>query len=189
MRFRLNDKQLEHLRPYVKDSSILDLGAADLEGAQLMLELGARDVLAVDRFEMPRPSISRITTKQVQFQHLEETRPVVLASWIVNWQVDIEKFLETADVVISISKNTDGSACGYRGMWQHLRRREVLLYLADPTNCLTVYGPKKVELTERPPTGEEVAALWPDPMKMWSFEEAEARANKKTHQMQLAGLC
>jgi len=76
MRFRLNDKQLEHLRPYVKDSSILDLGAADLEGAQLMIDLGARDVLAVDRFEMPRPSSSRITTKRTQFQHLEDTRPV-----------------------------------------------------------------------------------------------------------------
>ena len=185
MRFRLSDKQLDHLEEYVKDSSILDLGAADLEGAQLMLELGARDVLAVDRFEMPKPSSSRITTKTTQFQYLEETRPVVLASWIVNWQVDIEKFLEAADVVISISKNTDGSACGYRGMWEHLRRREVLLHLPERQNTLTVYGPKH-EI--RPPTGEEVAVLWPYPMRMWSFEEAEDLANEKTRQWQLAGL-
>lgn len=173
MQFRLNDNQLERLRPYVKDSSILDLGAGNLEGAQLMLELGARDVLAVDRFEMPKPSSSRITTRTTQFQYLEETRSVVLASWIVNWQVDIEKFLEAADVVISISKNTDGSACGYRGMWEHLRHREILLHLPERQNTLTVYGPRH---EVRPPTGEELAALWLDPMRMWSFEEAETAA-------------
>ena len=156
MRFRLSEDQIRQLEPFVKDQSILDLGAAQLEGSELLVELGARDVLAVDRNRMPAPSSSRITTRVELFHNLEETRPVVLASWIVNWQVNIEHHLEAAECIISISKNTDGSSCGYQQMWELLRRREVLLHLPERQNTLTVYGP---ELVDRAPTGEEVAAL------------------------------
>lgn len=159
------------LEPFVKDQSILDLGAADLEGSELMLELGARDVLAVDRSSMPAPSSSRIETRVTQFHQLEETRPVVLASWIVNWPVNIEPLLGAAERVVSISKNTDASACGYPGMWTHLCRRELLLYVPECRNTLTVYGPRVIE---RPPTGEEFAAL--NQGRMYSFDEAEALA-------------
>ena len=175
MRFRLSDHQLRQLKPYVKDQSILDLGAADLSGSELLLDLGAQDVLAVDRNRMPTPSSNRITTRVAQFHQLEETRPVVLASWIVNWQVNLERSLEAAELVISISKNTDGSSCGYREMWELLRRREVMLHVPERINTLTVYGPC---LTDRPPTGEEVAALWPDIMRVWTFDEAERQAQK-----------
>jgi len=175
MRFRLSEDQIRRLEPFVKDQSILDLGAAELAGSELMVELGAQDVLAVDRNGMPTPSSSSITTRVTQFHLLEETRPVVLASWIVNWQVNLERHLDAADVVISISKNTDGSSCGYREMWVLLRRREVLLHVPERINTLTVYGPR---LVDRAPTGEEVAALWPDIMRVWSFDEAEMQAQK-----------
>jgi hypothetical protein len=173
MRFRLNEEQLEALEPFVKDQSILDLGADDLEGSELMLEMGARDVLAVDRHQMPTPSSSKITTRVTYFHNLQEVRPVVLASWIVNWQVNITEHLAAAKTVISISKNTDASACGYTGMWEHLRRRELLLHLPARQSTLTVYGPRFVE---RGPTGEEFAAL--HPQRMYSFDEAELEAQK-----------
>ena len=172
--WRLSSRQLELLEPFVKDQSILDLGAADLEGSELMLELGARDVLAVDRSSMPKPSSDKITTRVTQFHLLEETRPVVLASWIVNWPVNIERHLAAAELVISISKNTDGSACGYPWMWTYLCRRELLVHLPERRNTLTVYGPRVVE---RPLTGEEFAAL--NQGRMYDFDEAETLAPRQ----------
>jgi hypothetical protein len=173
MRFRLSEDQIQQLEPFVQDRSILDLGAAQLEGSELLLELGARDVLAVDRNRMPKPSSSSITTRVAQFHMLEETRPVVFASWIVNWPVNIERHLEEAELVISISKNTDGSSCGYPQMWELLMRREILLHVPEFQNTLTVYGPNHVA---RAPTGEEFAATYPDLMRMFSFDEAESLA-------------
>lgn len=173
--FRLSDEQTAELEPFVKDRSILDLGAGWLEGSRAMLELGARDVLAVDRHSMPAPGSSAITTRTVHFADLEETRPVILASWIVNWPVDIERHLMAAELVISVSKNTDGASCGYPQMWNLLRKREILLYLPERQNTLTVYGPKEVH---RSPVGEELAATWPDHMRMFSFEEAEKLAQE-----------
>jgi hypothetical protein len=177
MRFRLSDDQVRQLEPFVKDQSILDLGAAELAGSELLVELGARDVLAVDRNRMPTPSSELITTQVTQFHMLEETRPVVLASWIVNWPVNIERHLRAAKYIISISKNTDGSSCGYEQMWQLLMMREVLLYVPERKNALTVYGPDSG--IRRTPTGEELAATWPDPMRMFSFEEAEELVKQK----------
>lgn len=170
---RLSKQQLEELGPFVKDQSILDLGAGELEGSEMLLELGARDVLAVDARAMPEPSSSRISTRCCQFHQLRETRPVVFASWVVNWPVNLEPLLDAAKVIISLSKNTDGSACGYPGMWALLSRREVLRYIPERPNTLTVYGP---EIEKRPLTGEEFAALYQE--RVYSFEEAE-KATKK----------
>lgn len=173
MNWRLNEKQLFHLRAVVKDQDILDLGACDLAGSDMLVELGARSVLAVDRNRMPTPSSERIITKQCYFHQLDEVRPVVFASWIVNWDVNIDPHLEQAKFIVSISKNTDQSACGYTRMWEHLRRREVLLHLPDQRNVLTVYGPKYIN---RPILGEELAGLMP--MKLFTFDEAENQARK-----------
>ena len=140
MRFRLSHDQIRQLEPFVKDQSILDLGTAELTGSELLLELPARDVLAVDRNKMPKPSSSAITTRVELFHNLEATRPAVLASWIVNWPVNIEHHLEAAEL-ISISKNTDGSSCGYPAMWDILVQREILLHVPERRNTLTVYGP------------------------------------------------
>lgn len=167
----LSDTQLKQLVPFVKDQSILDLGAGELGHAELLLELGARDILAIDRFKMPKPSSSRITTKVTQFHDWTESRPVVFASWIVNWTCNLEHLLLPAQRIVVLSKNTDGSSCGYREMWELLQQKELLLYVPEHANTLTVYGN---ELVDRPPTGEEFAALHPE--KMWSFEEAEERA-------------
>lgn len=165
---RLSKQQLKELGPFVKGQSILDLGAGDLEGSEMLLELGANDVLAIDARDMPDPSSSRIRTRVCRFHELRETRPVVFASWIVNWPVNLEPLLDAAKVIISLSKNTDGSACGYPGMWALLSRREILRYVPERPNTLTVYGSS---LVDRPLTGEEFAALYQE--RVYSFEEAK----------------
>lgn len=174
MNWKLSEAQMLELAPFVQGCDVMDLGAADLRGSKLMLELGASSVLAVDRNPMPKPEDSRISTEMNLFHNVREVRPVVLASWIVNWPVGIEVLLAPATLVVSISKNTDGTACGYPEMWDHLSHREVLAHVPERRNTLTVYGPQRV--SHRPLTGEELAALWPDTMRMWSFEEAEAHA-------------
>ena len=92
-------------------------------------------------------------------------------SWIVNWDMSIVKVLADAEIVIYLGKNTDGSACGYDKMWEHLRSREVLAHVPDRRNTLTVYGPRVIV---RPQTGEEIAFLHDH--KVLSFERAEYKS-------------
>lgn len=168
--WRFNSEQAGAVRHYVQGAEVLDLGAGDLHGTKALLELGASCVWAVDRNPMPKNTDPRIRTEICYFHNLRESHDVVLASWVVNWAVGLEPVLDEARIVVSLSKNTDGTACGYRQMWEYLQTREVLVYCPDPRNTLTVYGPNRVR---RGPTGEEAAALWPDPMHIVSYQEAE----------------
>lgn len=171
--FYLSPEQSEAVAPVVRGRKVLDLGARDLQGTKAMLELGAAEVWAVDRNEMPRVSDPRVRTEINFFHNLQESREVVLASWVVNWPVGIEHLLAEAKFIVSLSKNTDGSACGYQQMWEYLSTREVLVYLPEFKNTLTIYGPGWD--TERSLTGEEFAAL--NPQTMFSFFEAESQAS------------
>ena len=142
---RFSSAQEAAVAPYVRGQRVLDLGAADLSLSHVMLAMGAQDVLAVDRHAMPERDTTRIQTKVCHFHDLVVTRPVILASWIVNWSTGIEPLLHAAPHIVSISKNTDGSSCGYPSMWRLLSKREVLEYLPDPKNVVIVYGPQHVE--------------------------------------------
>jgi hypothetical protein len=146
----------------------MDLGADDLSGTRALLDLGANQVLAVDRNPMPKTDDPRIRTEVNYFHNLTEACEVILASWIVNWHVNVEHLLNQADIIVCLSKNTDGILCGYPQMWEHLCQREVLAYVPDAHNSLTVYGPRQVE---RPKTGEEIAAL--DLSRIYRFDEIE----------------
>lgn len=168
---RFSTAQEAAVAPYVHGQRVMDLGAADLALSHVLMAMGAQDVLAVDRERMPIPQTPKIHTLVDYFHNVEETRPVVFASWIVNWDVGIERQLRAATHVIVVSKNTDCSACGYTGMWEILRGRGVLVYLPERANVVTVYGP---EQAERAPTGEEFAAL--NQERSYSFDEAEAAA-------------
>jgi hypothetical protein len=144
----------------------MDLGADDLSGTRALLDLGAREIWAVDRNPMPKTDDPRIRTEVNYFHNLTEAHEVILASWIVNWHVNVEHLLSQAEIVVCLSKNTDGIQCGYRQMWEHLCQREVLVYVPDAHNSLTVYGPKQVR---REKTGEEIAAL--DLSRVYLFDE------------------
>lgn len=171
MNGRLSIAQEAAVAPYIHGQRVLDLGASDLALSHVMVAMGALDVLAVDRRRMPVPQTPKIQTDVRYFHDLGKTRSVVLASWIVNWDVGIERQLHAATHVVVLSKNTDGSVCGYPGMWELLRQREVLLYLPECPNVVTVYGPQK---TTRGPTGEEIAAV--DLSHVYAFDEAESAA-------------
>jgi hypothetical protein len=127
--------------------------------------LGASGVLAVDRNPMPNLNDPRVIYWQGMFHDLKLAAKVVLASWIINWDVGVEPIFDQAEIVLSLSKNTDGICCGYPAMWEYLRTREVLAYLPERANTLTIYGPARVS---RNLTGEETAAL--DLSRIYSFE-------------------
>lgn len=101
---------------------------------------------------------------------MKERRPVVFASWIPTNTDGVVPILADAKTIVSISKNTDGVACGYREMWAHLRGREILAYLPRPANVVTIYGSKAVR---RGPTGDELAALKRD---IWTYDREELEA-------------
>lgn len=120
---------------------------------------------------MPNLKDPRVTYWQGFFHDLKDTRKVCLASWIVNWSVGVEVIFDQVDIVLSVSKNTDGTVCGYPAMWEYLSRREVLAYAPHVANTLTVYGPSQVS---RDHTGEERAAL--DLSRVYTYEEV-SRSN------------
>jgi len=91
---------------------------------------------------------------------------VVFASWIVNWPVNLEPVLDAARTVITVSKNSDGTMCGYPEMWELLRRRHILAYVPDVRNTVTVYGDQTVV---RNPTGEERAGI--DHDRLFAFSD------------------
>lgn len=64
--------------------------------------------------------------------------------------------LGRCDTVVLVSKNTDGLACGWPGLYAYLGTRPILGYHPRRANTLIVYGRGPVE---RPLRGEEIAGV------------------------------
>jgi hypothetical protein len=66
-----------------------------------------------------------------------------------------------AETLVYLGKNTDGSACGFPGLFEVLARREILAYVPDRPNTLIIYGKfiRQPNEPHREPMPEEHAAL------------------------------
>jgi len=173
----LSSPQARVVRRFVHGQTVMDLGAGDLKMALTLVDLGEHRVIAVDRHPLPDSPDSRVQGLQSYFHNLTERAKVVLASWIVNWRCGIVDILADAEIIIYLGKNTDGSACGYDMMWNHLRSREILAHVPDRKNTLTVYGPRVVV---RPLTGEEIAFLHDHTVLSFEHAEHESKFNHGT---------
>ncbi len=177
---KLNKKQAEALSAAVQGLDVLDLGAGDLALSHELLKLGAKNVIAVEKEEIPqsilRHADPRVKVVQTLIQDTEilALHPsVVFVSWPQNYHVPgIGLLLDKVYRLIYLGKNTDGTACDANDLFQSLVKREVLAYVPDKTNTLIIYGPKTVP---RELYGEELAALTVDE-RVWTYEEAENAA-------------
>lgn len=185
-----NEAQRQAIRGYVRGRVVHDLGAGDLTLSRELLRLGARRVIAHDKcFNVGARSKSLkdvrwgwstrqkncpLELRQGYFQDYVGRPPrLALLSWPVNYDgIGLAELVERIPTVMYLGTNVGGSACGGDDLWEHLRRREVLTYVADRKNTLIIYGGA---VKDRPPHGEELAALSRSPTggKMWLFEEAE----------------
>jgi len=170
---RLSTKQLKVLVQYTKDKIVHDIGAGSLELAELLCEHGARKVIAIDKEYMP-PRTGCIETVRTLFSDYAGPIDVALLSWPQNNpNSGLLTLVERARIVLYIGKNTDGTACGWPGLYWSFMARELLAYVPDRKNVLAVYGAKLDHL--RQPTGEELAGVGVYEC-LYSYDEAEAAA-------------
>lgn len=173
-------EQIEAIAKHVRGRRVHDLGSGDCILADMLLQLGAAHVTAVDA-QCPYPSLgSPIFTPVVtEFRHYKPTEPIDVA--FLSWPSQYEELggrdggltdiVELAKTVVYLGSNTDMNACGSERLIEHFLRRDLLLQMPARQNTLLILG--DIRATHRPPTGEEYAA-WERVLKhrAYSFEEA-----------------
>lgn len=136
------------LAAFCRGRRVTDLGAGRGELSRLMVELGAREVVAVDRLEVPpAPGVS---VRQERFERLKEAGLPrrLLVSWPINdhtvvLSCALENFLRSAEEILYIGRNeAEGfTVCGWPGLWRELLRRRVLAHTDIPGhNAVIRYG-------------------------------------------------
>ena len=143
----------------VKGQIVVDLGAGCCELSKKLVELGAKQVLAVDKefplgFIKPYPKVQRIHQR---FEELPFYPTAVhFISWPPNWECGLLQHIKAAGIIVYLGKNTDGMSCATRDIWEYLVTREILAYAPHKKNTLIVYGPGVKKHSLR---GEEEAGL------------------------------
>lgn len=162
---RLSDAQAERLRPFVEGKVVHDLGAGrDCDLSLVLIALGAKRVIAIEKDPMTRLNHPDIEQHETHFSdyikaHSEEKIEVAFIAAPRNardW--DLLRFVTSANRVVYLGKNTDGTACGSRQLFESFLTREVLAYVPEYPRTLIVYG--DTLKTPRVYRGEEYAALY-----------------------------
>ena len=173
--FGVMTQEMTHaLVPHVRGRVVWDLGAGFLTHTRdLVSRYGAASVVAVDKEEMPEPTSPKVSLVRSYFHDLVLPEGGIEVAFLAFPQntplyglVDI---LEQSQKVVYFGSNTDGTSCGDKDLFQHLRTREVLSHVPNLRGSLVVYGDEHPGW-RRGLVPEEWAALHPE--KMWSFEEA-----------------
>lgn len=163
------------LRKHVTKRVAWDLGAGDLERSRDLVRLGARHVVAIDRRPMPKVDVLEpIDIIQQQFASIEipDLIEVAFLAWPVNRpQWEVLPLLDKAQTVIYLGSNTDGSACGWLGLFDHLLHRRLVDHVPHRQNSLVVVSDRLA--VGRAPTGEETAAV---DGSLMTFEESQQMA-------------
>jgi len=163
---RFSEQQQEALRPFVEDRVVHDFGAGDLSVTLGLVPLGARRIVAIDRFRMTDPMVPHFERLTCYFHDFHDPVDTAFMSWPINHDCGLTEIAQRSRTVIYMGKNTDACACGTPKLFRSLVRRKVLAHVPDFINTLIVYGP---EHQDRPLLPEEHAAIHQE--RMWTYEE------------------
>jgi len=175
---RLSDEQAKVLAKHIKGKVVHDLGAGLCELSVRLARLGAEKVIAVDKEPMPTVDDQRVVRRHGFYGSVAaDDIDVGFVSWPENREsIVLLRILEHATSVVLLSKNTDGSACGWSDLYKSFLLRKVLAYVPERPNALSIYGERLK--SPRKPLGEEYAAIThPSQMRPLRFEEAEEDAH------------
>lgn len=164
------------LRPFVEGRDVWDLGCGDLSHAERLLRAGALRVTGVDATDRVKDGVlddPRVTFRKeyLDFLHQPDYRDMEVAycSWPHQFGSGLRGITEWVPCVVFVGKNSDGTSCGERSMWDVLVKRRVLLYEPSRRESLIVYGR---EDADRPLLPDELAAL--DHEHIWGFDDLMA---------------
>lgn len=177
---QLSPEQREVVAAFVRGKRVIDLGCGNCALTNVLIETcGAEHVIALDYKMPPREDVPKIAFVNSLFEDYDSEVPeVALLSWPVNRPLPaLLRLVEQAETVIYLGKNTDGTSCGWRGLYEHFSGRAVLRHLPDRRNTLTVYGWPEAD---RPLTGEETAAIHHAVTRFVTYNRAESIAAERT---------
>lgn len=155
----LTEEMLRALEQTIRGELVVDVRAGDLYYTRILLELGAKKVMAIDKEPLPR---ARRGIQTPHHKPLQALKPCIrdawlFLSWPVNRDIGYLPWLEAARGVVYLGSNVNGSSCGVPALSMHLDYREVPHHIPHRRNTLTLYGGPRKE--DRELTHEEVAAL------------------------------
>jgi len=144
----------------VDNQVVWDLGSGWLYHSQMLLDLGARRVVAIDKCLKTKSKDPRVTIVEKCFSDVESPHEEIVAflSWPDNHPLPgLIPLLAVSKTVVYTGRNTDGNSCGWGDLFKHLLRRELLAHVPHPKNSLLVCGEILDEY--RPPPPEEFAGI------------------------------
>jgi hypothetical protein len=153
----LTENQAKVIQSIIKGKVVHDLGSGDLGLSRQLLQLGASQVVVVDKEDFGDPKVENLTVVRSLFYLYEAPIDIAFVSWPANYNSHLTSLLKRARIVIYLGSNTEGSSCGYKGFWDYLSTRKVVASVEDRKNSLLVYHWTKREDQETFP--EESAAL------------------------------
>lgn len=157
---KLTFSQESALVKYVSGREVHDLGCGtNTPMVQTLLDCGAATVIAVDKEPSSMSLPKRVTYVQSTLRDYNPASiDVALLSWPLNNEIDgLFGLVSKARVLIYLGKNTDGTACGTRILFEHMVRRRLLVHKPHPKNTLIVVGDPLGH--PRKPTDEEWAGI------------------------------
>lgn len=162
----LSTEQRKAVREVIQGRVVTDLGAGNLSLSAELLQLGATQVIAVDK-ERAQSANPQIQVIQSYFKTFLNPIDVAFVSWPSNWETPgLIEALARSTIAIYLGKNSDGACCGTPKLFDSLHRREVLAHVPERKNTLIIYGSHQVQ---RPALGEECAAMNLD--TLYSFDD------------------
>lgn len=162
--------QFGAIRNVVSGRDVIDLGAGDCRLAVMMLQLGARHVIALDKSFQPSPVAEEILQlvgdKKLALEKEDfgiyalsnaDDIDVAFISWPANSKDEggLLSLAARAKTIIYLGSNTDCNQCAGPRLLEHFLWRDLVTHIPSRRNTLLVLGgplPAK-----RPPTGEEKA--------------------------------
>jgi hypothetical protein len=141
----LTQDQRIALATYVVGEVVVDVGAGDLSLSRELLVLGAQEVIAVEPVGRHRALSAGVRQVASYVEDFKEKHSTAFISWPGYWyDRSLSDFCQRTAIVIILAKTTDGIMCGSDPFWKHLCEREVLAYVPNEKNTLTVYGEKYI---------------------------------------------
>jgi hypothetical protein len=140
---RLDTAQAEALAAVVRGRTIHDLGCGDQVLSDALVQLGAAAVIAVDEHPVGCPG-SWVNTVRTTFAEYETRQPIIdvaFVSWPVNHnEPPLLDLLYRAKTIAYLGKCTDGTLCGWPGLFRYFLGLELVAHVPHPANTLLIYG-------------------------------------------------
>lgn len=169
----LSELQRWLLRSIIEGRKVIDVGAGDLSLSQLMVGMGAREVLAIEKEaacfrrwpeSLPNIVVYRGYVAQVPAV-LTAGADVIVTSWPINYEMPgLVLLMKQVPTVVYLGVNDNVTVCGSPGFWEHVRTREVI-NAEYAEQAVLVYGKKTPEHQERELEPGEPSPWWRNKIK------------------------